>query len=96
VTFGNRDLTESGHAWPDSIHLAEARSWGLVGVCVRADGKKELIVMAEGYRDSAESWADVFPEMRPRWCWVHKTAKALNVARFERGCLVERADAVTA
>lgn len=32
----------------------------------RADGTKELLAMAEGYRESTESWKDVFRSLRER------------------------------
>jgi hypothetical protein len=63
--FGERDLTGSDyvHVWADGIHLrirlSEAKSCVLVVMGVRADGTKELIMMADGYRESAESWADL-------------------------------------
>ncbi|MEO3844317.1 IS256 family transposase [Streptomyces sp. B22F1] len=63
--FGERDLTGSDYAyvWADGIHLrirlTEAKSCVLVIMGVRADGTKELIAMADGYRESAESWADL-------------------------------------
>jgi len=33
---------------------------------VRADGRKELIAIAEGYRESAESWADLLHDCARR------------------------------
>jgi putative transposase len=63
--FGERDLTGSDYVyvWADGIHLrirlSEAKSCVLVVMGVRADGTKELIAMADGYRESAESWADL-------------------------------------
>jgi hypothetical protein len=34
----------------------------LIGVC--ADGRKELVAIAGGYREPAESWADLLPDQR--------------------------------
>ena len=31
----------------------------LVIIGVRADGRKELVALADGFRESAESWADL-------------------------------------
>jgi hypothetical protein len=33
---------------------------------VRADGRKELIALADGYRESAESWADLLRDCARR------------------------------
>ncbi|KUN54743.1 transposase [Streptomyces canus] len=63
-TFGERDLVDSEYVyvWADGIHLRirreEARAAVLV-VGVRADGTRELIAMADGSRESTESWANL-------------------------------------
>lgn len=63
--FGERDLsaTDYVYMWADGIHLRirlrETKSCVLVLIGVRADGTKELIAMADGYRESSDSWADV-------------------------------------
>ncbi|MFD9393582.1 IS256 family transposase [Streptomyces sp. NPDC060000] len=70
--FGERDLTGSDYVyvWADGIHLrirlTEAKSCVLVVMGVRADGTKELISMADGYRESAESWADLLRDAARR------------------------------
>ncbi|MFE9446580.1 IS256 family transposase [Streptomyces sp. NPDC006602] len=70
--FGERDLSGSDYvyAWADGIHLRirlqEAKSCVLVLMGVRADGTKELIAMSDGYRESANSWADVLRDCRRR------------------------------
>ena len=33
---------------------------------VRADGRKELVALADGYRESAESWADLLRDCKRR------------------------------
>jgi putative transposase len=38
----------------------------LVIVGVRADGTKELVAVADGYRESTESWAEVLRELKAR------------------------------
>ena len=38
----------------------------LVMIGVRADGRKELIALAEGYRESSESWADLLRDCARR------------------------------
>lgn len=70
--FGERGLSESDYVyvWADGIHLkirlAEAKSCVLVLMGVRADGTKELIAMADGYRESANSWADLLRDCERR------------------------------
>ncbi|MFD3938181.1 IS256 family transposase [Streptomyces sp. NPDC058611] len=70
--FGERDLTGSDYVyvWADGIHLrirlSQAKSCVLVVMGVRADGTKELIAMADGYRESAESWADLLRDAARR------------------------------
>ena len=41
-------------------------------VGVRVDGTKELVAIADGYRESTDSWADLLRDLRrgacgPRW-----------------------------
>lgn len=63
ATFQERDLAATDYVcvWVDGIHLrirldeAKAALLGIIGV--RADGTKELVAMADGYRESSESWA---------------------------------------
>lgn len=70
--FSGRDLSASDYVyvWADGIHLrirlAEAKSCVLVLMGVRADGTKELIAMTDGYRESAESWADLLRDCARR------------------------------
>ncbi|CAM5669657.1 IS256 family transposase IS666 [Streptomyces tendae] len=70
--FGERDLSGSDYvyAWADGIHLRirlqEATSCVLVLMGVRSDGTKELIAMSDGYRESADSWADLLRDCRRR------------------------------
>jgi hypothetical protein len=51
------------YVWADGIHvnirLEEHKLCLLVLIGVRSDGRKELIALADGYRESAESWADL-------------------------------------
>lgn len=62
--------TDYVYVWADGIHrrirLAEANSCMLVVLGVRADGVKELIAMADGYRESAESCADLLRDCARR------------------------------
>jgi transposase-like protein len=70
--FAARDLSGADYVyvWADGIHvnirLEEHKLCLLVLIGVRADGRKELIALADGYRESAESWADVLRDCARR------------------------------
>jgi transposase-like protein len=70
--FAARDLAgvDYVYAWADGIHvnirLEEHKLCLLVMIGVRADGRKELIALADGYRESAESWADLLRDCARR------------------------------
>jgi putative transposase len=70
--FAGRDPGELDfvYCWADGIHvnvrLEEAKLCLLVLVGVRADGRKELIALADGYRESGESWADLLRDCARR------------------------------
>jgi transposase-like protein len=72
AAFQNRDLAASDYVyvWADGVHprvrLGQARSCVLVLMGVRPDGTKELIALAEGLRESTESWADLLRDCRRR------------------------------
>src|SRR6476619_2600297 len=65
VAFANRTLAGSDYVyvWVDGIHLKVRLDADkvclLVMIGVRADGRKELIALADGFRESSESWADL-------------------------------------
>src|SRR5690348_16017481 len=71
-TFAARDLSQVDYVylWADGIHvnirLDEHKLCLLVMIGVRADGRKELIALADGYRESAESWADLLRDCARR------------------------------
>jgi len=71
-TFAARDLSQVDYVylWADGIHvnirLAEHKLCLLVMIGVRADGRKELIALADGYRESTESWADLLRDCARR------------------------------
>jgi transposase-like protein len=70
--FMTRDLagTDYVYVWADGIHvnirLEETRLCLLVMIGVRIDGTKELIALADGYRESAGSWADLLRDCARR------------------------------
>ena len=71
-TFAARDLSEVDYVylWADGIHvnvrLEEHKLCLLVMIGVRADGRKELVALADGYRESTESWADLLRDCKRR------------------------------
>ncbi len=71
-TFGQRDLSGSDYVylWVDGIHLKvrleQEKLCLLVMLGVRADGRKELVAITDGYRESTESWADLLRDCRRR------------------------------
>jgi Transposase, Mutator family len=70
--FAQRDLSQVDYVylWADGIHvnirLEEHKLCLLVMIGVRADGRKELVALADGYRESAESWADLLRDCARR------------------------------
>lgn len=72
AAFGRRDLsgTDYVYLWVDGIHLKvrleQTKLCLLVMIGVRADGRKELVALTDGYRESAESWADLLRDCRRR------------------------------
>ncbi len=71
-TFAARDLSgvDYVYLWTDGIYvnirLEEHKLCLLVLIGVRADGRKELVALADGYRESAESWADLLRDCARR------------------------------
>jgi putative transposase len=72
-SFMNRDLSgrDYVYVWVDGIHTGvrlghEDRLCSLVIVGARLDGKKELVAVADGYRESEESWAELLRDLKRR------------------------------
>jgi transposase-like protein len=72
AAFQDRDLSDRDYVcvWADGVHpkirLGQAHSCVLVLMGVRLDGTKELIALAEGLREPAETWADLLGDCRRR------------------------------
>jgi putative transposase len=70
--FCQRDLSDRDYVyvWADGIHfrvrLEQARLCCLLIVGVRADGTKELVAVADGERESTDSWAELLRDLRRR------------------------------
>ena len=61
---------ECVYVWADGVHvpirLEEDDLTLLVMIGVRRDGRKELLALEEGYRESSESWASVLRDLKRR------------------------------
>jgi len=71
--FMARDLSgvDYVYVWADGIHFSvrlgdDDRLCVLVIVGVRTDGTKELVAIADGYRESTESWAELLRDLKRR------------------------------
>jgi transposase-like protein len=70
--FAQRDLSgvDYVYVWADGIHvnvrLDNEKLCLLVLIGVRADGRKELVALADGYREATESWADLLRDCKRR------------------------------
>jgi transposase-like protein len=70
--FMDRDLSDRDYVyvWVDGVHfnvrLEQDRLCCLVIVGVRLDGTKELVALADGYRESTDSWGDLLRDLRRR------------------------------
>ena len=70
--FHTRPLVDCDYVylWVDGIHLKvrleQDKVCLLVMIGVRADGRKELIALADGQRESTESWADLLRSCKRR------------------------------
>jgi putative transposase len=70
--FNTRSLAGSDYVyvWVDGIHLKvrleQDKVCLLVMIGVRADGRKELVALADGFRESADSWADLLRDAKRR------------------------------
>jgi putative transposase len=71
-SFCQRDLAERDYVyiWADGLHfrvrLGQAHLCCLVIVGVRVDGTKELVAVADGERESTDSWAELLRDLRRR------------------------------
>ncbi len=71
--FMARDLSgvDYVYCWVDGVHFSvrlghDDRLCVLVMVGVRTDGTKELVAIADGYRESTESWAELLRDCKRR------------------------------
>jgi putative transposase len=72
AAFNKRSLADTDYVycWVDGIHLKvrleQDKVCLLVILGVRADGTKELVALADGFRESSESWADLLRSCKRR------------------------------
>jgi putative transposase len=71
--FQQRELSEVDYVycWADGVHFSirlgdQGRLCCLVIVGVRADGRKELVAVADGTRESTDDWAELLRDLRRR------------------------------
>jgi putative transposase len=71
--FARRDLAEVDYVYcfADGVHFSirlgeQGRLCCLVIVGVRADGRKELVAVADGTRESTDDWAELLRDLRRR------------------------------
>ncbi len=71
--FMSRDLSARDYVyvWVDGIHTgvrlgSDGRLCSLVMIGARLDGTKELVAIADGYRESTESWACLLRDLKKR------------------------------
>jgi len=71
--FMARDLSERDYVyvWVDGIHTrvrlgSDERLCCLVMLGARPDGRKELVALQDGYRESEESWAELLRDLKKR------------------------------
>ena len=63
---GNTSTAPRADPYHVNIHLEEHKLCLLVLIGVRADGRKELVALADGYRELTESWADLLRDAARR------------------------------
>jgi len=70
--WSKRDLTNKNYVyiWVDGVHfgvrLEDASQCILVVIGATADGKKELLAMTDGYRESEASWKELLLDLKQR------------------------------
>ena len=63
---GNTGTAPRADPYHVNIRLEEHKLCLLVMIGVRADGRKELVALSDGYRESVESWADLLRDCARR------------------------------
>ena len=72
ATWSKRSLADKRYVyiWVDGIHcnirLEEEKQCILVVIGATAEGKKELIAVQDGFRESEQSWMELLLELKAR------------------------------
>src|SRR4030081_1247638 len=72
AAFQQRDLSQVDYVylWADGVHfnirLEHERLCCLVLIGARADGRKELVAVGDGYRESTQSWSELLRDLKRR------------------------------
>lgn len=78
------------YVWADGMHfnirLEEGRQCILVRMGATADGKKELIAIADGSRESEQSWKELRLDCKPRGLEMSPTRKCCRGSESTRFC----------
>jgi putative transposase len=69
-----------------NVRLAEERRCTLVIIGVHTDGTKELVAVADGLRDSTESWAELLRDLRRRGMQAPVLAVGDGALGYGRRC----------
>jgi transposase-like protein len=93
AAWSQRDLSDKHYVyvWADGIHfnirLEEDRQCILVLMGATADGRKELIAVADGYRESEQSWTSLLLSLKQRGLTIQpKLAVADGALGFWAAC----------
>ena len=93
-SFMSRDLSlrDYVYVWVDGIHTgvrlgSDDRLCCLVMVGARLDGTKELVALADGYRESTESWAELLRDLKKRGMKPPELAVGDGALGFSWGAL---------
>jgi len=84
-----RPLSTAGYTyiWADGVHFGirleeDKRLAALVIIGVRPDGRKEVLALEDGYRESTESWATLLRDLKARGLPAPKLAVADGTLGF--------------
>ena len=81
------DTTGYTYIWADGVHFgvrleADKRLAALVVIGVRPDGRKEVLALEDGYRESTESWTTLLRDLKQRGLPAPKLAVADGALGF--------------
>ncbi len=92
--WSQRDLSGKNYIylWADGVHfgvrLEDASQCILVIIGATADGKKQLLAMTDGYRESEESWKELLLDLKQRGLTIDQHPKATECLAKDRHTLL--------